>query len=89
MFTPLLAAVSIWIGIAVSARSRDPRTAAQLALLVSLPSVAVTTLIAFNVIPATLPVAFAFGTGLVVLVRLGWRVASATFDRERLIISIK
>jgi len=85
LFTPLLAAVSIWIGIAVSARSSDPRTAAQLALLVSLPSVAVTTLIAFNVIPATLPVALAFAAGLLVLVRLGWRVASATFDRERLI----
>ena len=43
------------------------------------------TLIAFNVIPATRPVAFAFGAGLLVLVRLGWRVAAATFDRERLI----
>jgi ABC-type transport system involved in multi-copper enzyme maturation permease subunit len=89
LFTPLLAAVSIWVGIAVSARSSDPRTAGQLALLVSLPSVAVTTLIAFNVIPATLPVALAFGAGLVVLVRLGWRIASATFDRERLITGTK
>lgn len=89
LFTPLLAAVSIWIGIAVSARSRDPRTAAQLALLVSLPSVAVTTLIAFNLIPASLPVVIAFGAGLLVLVRLGWRVASAIFDRERLITSTK
>ena len=85
VFTPLLATVSIWVGIAVSARCRDPRTAAQLALLVSLPSVAVTTLTAFNVIPATLPVAVAFGAALVVLGRLGWRVASAVFDRERLV----
>lgn len=57
----------------------------QLALLVSLPSVAVTTLIAFNVIPASRPVVLAFGAGTLVLVRLGWRVASAIFDRERLI----
>ena len=40
-------------------------------------------------IPATLPVALAFGAGLLVLVRLGWRVASATFDRERLITGSK
>jgi ABC-type transport system involved in multi-copper enzyme maturation permease subunit len=84
-FTPLLAAWSIWVGIAVSVRSSDPRTATQTAVLVSLPTVAVTTLIAFNVIPATTRTALAFGVGLVVLVRVGWRVASALFDRERLI----
>jgi ABC-2 type transport system permease protein len=64
LFTPLLAALSIWVGIAISARSSDPRTAGQLSILVSLPSVAVTTLIAFNVIPATLAVAHPFGAGL-------------------------
>lgn len=88
LFTPLLAAWSIWVGIAVSARCRDPRTAGQLSMLVSLPSVAVTSLIAFNVIPATLQVALAFGVALLVLIRVGWRVASAIFDRERLIISM-
>jgi len=51
VFTPLLATWSIWVGIAVSARSADPRTAGQLSILVSLPTVAVTSLIAFNVIP--------------------------------------
>ncbi len=89
LFTPLLAAVSIWIGIGVSARCSDPRTAAQLAILLSLPSVAVTSLIAFNVIPATLPLALAFGAGLLILVSVGWRVASAIFDRERLITNTK
>lgn len=89
LFTPLLAAWSIWLGIAVSARLSDPRTAGQLSILVSLPSVAVTSLIAFNVIPATPAVALAFGAGLVILVRLGWRVASAIFDRERLITGTK
>jgi ABC-2 type transport system permease protein len=85
LFTPLLAAWSIWVGIAVSARCRDPRTAGQLSILAGLPSVAITTLIAFNVIPATLPIALAFGAGLLILIRLGWRVAAAIFDRERLI----
>jgi ABC-2 type transport system permease protein len=89
VFTPLLAAFSIWVGIAVSARSSDPRTAGQLSILVSLPAVAVTSLIAFNVIPATAAVAAGFGAGLLLLDRIGWRVASAIFDRERLITSTK
>lgn len=89
IFTPLLAAWSIWVGIAVSARATDPRTSGQLAILVTLPVVAVTSLIAFNVIPATLHVALAFGIGLAVLDRLGWRVVSAMFDRERLITTVK
>jgi ABC-type Na+ efflux pump permease subunit len=89
VFTPLLAALSIWIGIAVSVRCSDPRTAGQLSILVSLPTVAVTSLIAFNVIPATFGVAVGFAAGLVILDRIGWRVASAIFDRERLITSTK
>jgi ABC-2 type transport system permease protein len=89
VFTPLLAALSIWIGIAVSARSSDPRTSGQLAILVSLPTVAVTSLIAFNVIPATIEVAAAFGVLLLILDRIGWRMASAIFDRERLITSTR
>jgi ABC-2 type transport system permease protein len=41
------------------------------------------------VIPATLAVAVAFAVALVVLDRLGWRVASGLFDRERLIVGTK
>jgi ABC-type Na+ efflux pump permease subunit len=89
VFTPLLATWSIWVGMAISARSSDPRTAGQVALLISLPTVAVTSLIAFNVIPARLGVALAFAIGLLVLDRLGWRVASLLFDRERLITTAK
>ncbi len=89
LFTPLLAALSIWIGIGVSARTNDIRTAQQLSTLASLPTVAVTSLIAYKVIPTTPGVAFAFGVALVAVDRLGWRVTSATFDRERLITSTK
>jgi ABC-2 type transport system permease protein len=85
VFTPFLALWSIAVGIAISARARDPRTAAQLAILASLPTVAVTTLVAFNVIPATPRLAGLLGAGLLVLCRLGGRVASSVFDRERLI----
>lgn len=89
IFTPLLASWSIWVGIGISARARDPRTAQQLAILASLPTVAISVLVAFKVIPATLPTALAFGAGLVVLSRIGWRVTSAIFDRERLITGTK
>jgi ABC-type transport system involved in multi-copper enzyme maturation permease subunit len=89
IFTPLLATLSIWIGIAISTRSSDPRTAAQLALVASLPVVAVTSLIAFNAIPATLGVALGLGAALLALVRIGWRLSSALFDRERLITRVK
>ncbi len=89
LFTPLLAAWSIWVGIAVSARSTDPRTAGQLSVLACLPTVAVTSLIAFDVIPATVVVAAAFGVALLILDRIGWRMASAIFDRERLITNTR
>ena len=89
IFTPLLATLSIWVGIAVSTRASDPRIAAQLSLLASLPTVAVTSLIAFNVIPATLHVALGLGIVLLVLSRLGWRFATALFNRERLITQVR
>jgi ABC-type Na+ efflux pump permease subunit len=89
VFTPLIAAWSIWIAIAISARSSDIRIAQQLSMLASLPTVALTTLIAFDVIHATLGLALGLGAALLLANRFGWRVVSATFDRERLITSTK
>jgi ABC-2 type transport system permease protein len=85
VFTPLLAGWSIWIGIAISARTSDVRTAQQLSALASLPTIAVTSLVAYKVIPATVGVTFGLGAALVVLDLLGWRITSAIFDRERLV----
>jgi ABC-type transport system involved in multi-copper enzyme maturation permease subunit len=85
LFTPLIAAWSIWIAIAISTRSSDIRAAQQLAALASLPSIAVTTLIAINVIHATLGLALILGAALLLANRLGWRIVSTMFDRERLI----
>jgi ABC-type Na+ efflux pump permease subunit len=85
VFTPLLAAWSIWVSIAISTRSSDTRVAQQLATLASLPSIAVTTLIALDVIHPTRALALIFGIALLLANRLGWRVVSAMFDRERLI----
>jgi ABC-2 type transport system permease protein len=57
--------------------------------LASLPSVALTTLVALNVINATLVLAVVAAGALLLLNRIGWRLVSATFDRERLIVGTK
>jgi ABC-2 type transport system permease protein len=85
LFTPFLALWSIWVGIAISTRTADVRAAQQLSTLGSLPLVVLTSLIAFNVIHPSLRLAVVLGVALLVIDRLGWRVVSAMFDRERLI----
>jgi ABC-2 type transport system permease protein len=85
VFTPLLAAASIWIGIAISTRSNDVRTAQAFSLLATIPLAVPTALMAFKVIPATLGIALGFAAVLVLADGLGWRFVSAMFDRERLI----
>lgn len=85
IFTPLLALWSIWVGIAISTRVNDVRAAQQLSVLANLPLVVLSSLVAFNVIQPTLRLAIGLGIGLIVIDRLGWRIVSAMFDRERLI----
>jgi ABC-2 type transport system permease protein len=85
LFTPLIVAWSIWIGIAISTRSSDVRVAQQLGAFASLPTIALTTLIAIDVIHATLGLALGLGAALLLGDRLGWRLASAMLDRERLV----
>jgi ABC-type Na+ efflux pump permease subunit len=89
IFTPLLAGWSIWIAILISTRSNDIRVAQQFATLASLPSIAVTTLVALNVITVSLGAGLVAATALLLLNGIGWWLASATFDRERLIIGTK
>jgi ABC-2 type transport system permease protein len=89
IFTPLLAIFSIWIGIAISTRASDIRVAQQLSVLASLPTIALTTLIALDVIHATLGLAVALGIALLVADRLGYRLVATLFDRERLIAGTK
>jgi ABC-type Na+ efflux pump permease subunit len=89
VFTPLVAGWSIWLGIAVSTRVSDIRTAQQFGAIASLPSIGVSTLIALTVIPATLGVAVGLGAVLLLLNGLGWRLAARLFDRERLITGTK
>lgn len=85
LFTPLLAGWSIWMGIAISARSTDVRAAQQLAVFASLPPLGVVALLSFNVIPASVALALGLAAVLLVLDGFGWRAVAAIFDRERLI----
>ena len=89
LFTPLLAGWAIWVGLAVSARSKDVRVAQQLAVLGSIPLAGVTALMSFGVIKPTFTVALLFAAALLVVNVLAWRVVSAMFDRERLVTGAK
>lgn len=85
LFTPLIAAWAIWVGLAISTLSSDIRAAQQLSMLGNLPILAIVVLIAFNVIHATLTLAIVLGAVLLAGYRIGWRVVSMMFDRERLV----
>lgn len=85
LFAPLLAAWSIGVGTAISARSSDARIAQQLGTLASLPPLGLTALVSFQVVPLGVWTAVGFGLGLLVIDIAMWRVVSAMFDRERLI----
>jgi ABC-type Na+ efflux pump permease subunit len=85
LFTPLLAGWSIWVGIAISARSADVRVAQQLGMFASLPPLAIVALITLNVIPASTALALGLAAALLLVDGLGWRVVAAMFDRERLV----
>jgi ABC-2 type transport system permease protein len=85
LFTPLLALWSIWIGIGMSIRATDVRVAQQLATLASLPLLAFTALISFQIITPTVPLAIALALTLLVVDIAAGRIVSRLFDTERLI----
>jgi hypothetical protein len=89
LFTPLVALLTIWLGIAISTRATDVRVAQQLAALAGLPTLFITYLVAFGVIPASLGLAVGLGLALIVADALGWRLVAAAFDRERLITNTR
>jgi ABC-2 type transport system permease protein len=85
LFTPLLAAWSIWACIGISTRVNDVRLAQQLGTLAGLPLLAFTSLITFQLITPSVPVAAGLALALLVLDIAGWRIVSQLFNRERLI----
>jgi ABC-type Na+ efflux pump permease subunit len=86
LFTPLLAAWSIWLGIGISTRASDVRVAQQLSTLAGLPLLAFTSLISFQLVKPSVPLAVGLALALLVIDVAAARVVSGLFDRERLII---
>jgi hypothetical protein len=85
VFIPLLAAWAIWVGLAISARVSDTRVAQQLAVLGSLPPVALAALMQFQVISPTFGLAAALAGGLLAVDCAACLAVVRLFDRERLI----
>ncbi|HUZ55012.1 MAG TPA: ABC transporter permease subunit [Streptosporangiaceae bacterium] len=88
-FIPLLAAWAIWIGLAISSRASDIRVAQQLSVLASLPPVALTLLLAFQVVHSTLVLAASLAGALLVIDCAAYLLVSRLFDRERLVIGAR
>jgi ABC-type Na+ efflux pump permease subunit len=85
LFTPLLALWSIWIGIGISTRASDVRVAQQLATLGGLPLLGFTSLISFQLIKPSVPLAIGLALALLAVDVVAWRVVSGLFNSERLI----
>jgi ABC-2 type transport system permease protein len=85
VFTPPIAGWTIWLATLISTRASDVRVAQQLSALTSLPTIALTVLFAFDIITASLVTALAAAAALLLLNGIGWRIAAAAFDRERLV----
>jgi ABC-type transport system involved in multi-copper enzyme maturation permease subunit len=89
VFIPLLAAWAIWVGLAISARASDIRVAQQLGILASLPPLALTALMSFQVINPTLTLAASLGGALLVIDCAACFLVAKLFDRERLVTGSK
>jgi ABC-type Na+ efflux pump permease subunit len=85
LFTPLLALWSIWVGIGISTRVSDVRVAQQLATLAGLPLLGFTSLISFQIIKPSVPLAVGLALALLAVDVVAGRVVSRLFDAERLV----
>jgi ABC-2 type transport system permease protein len=85
LFTPLLALWAIWVGIGISTRVSDVRVAQQLATIAGLPLLGFTSLITFQIIEPSVPLAVGLALALLAVDIAAARVVARLFDRERLI----
>ena len=85
VFIPLLAAWAIWVGLAISTRVSDTRVAQQLSVLGSLPPLALSALMSFQLVTPTLGLVAALAGGLLAVDSAAGLVVARLFDRERLI----
>ena len=83
--TPVLAVFAIEVGMAISARSTDIRVAQQLSGLAMLPIFALIALFSFGVIEPSVSRYLVGAAVLAAVDRLGWRVVTGMFDRERVL----
>jgi hypothetical protein len=88
-FIPLLAGWAIWICLAISSKASDIRVAQQLGALASLPPIALTLLLSFQVINSTLILAASLVGALLVIDCAAYLLVSKLFDRERLVTGTK
>jgi ABC-2 type transport system permease protein len=84
-FTPLLTLWVIWACIGISTRTSDVRVAQQLGSLAGLPLLAFTSLISFQLITTSVPLAIGLALALLAIDLAGWRICARLFDPERLI----
>jgi len=89
LFTPLLAAWAIVVGMAISVRASEIRVAQQLGMLATVPLIGLFVLLAVGTIRATFLVAILFAVGLLVIDVRAARVVARMFDRERLVTGAK
>ena len=89
VYTPLLAAATTWVGLAISTRTSDARVAQQLSILGSLPLLIVVVIVAFDIVHPTTALFVAAGAILAVADIQGWRFVAPMFDRERLITATR
>jgi ABC-type Na+ efflux pump permease subunit len=85
VFTPFVAALTIWFSLAISTRVGDVRIAQQVSIFASLAVVLVAALIGFGAVNLTAGQGALVAVGLVVIDLLGWRLVGPMFDRERLV----
>jgi ABC-type Na+ efflux pump permease subunit len=86
LFVPLLAGWSVWVCTAISARSNDVRVAQQLGTLASLPALGIVSLMTYGVLSASVTVALVIAAVLLAFNVVAYRIVSAMFDRERLVV---
>jgi ABC-2 type transport system permease protein len=85
LFTPLLALWAIWVGIGISTRAGDARVAQQLSTVASLPLLGFTSLLSFQLVKPSVPLAIGLALALLAADIAAWRVVSRLFDPERLV----
>jgi ABC-type Na+ efflux pump permease subunit len=85
LFTPLLALWAIWVGIGISTRASDVRVAQQLATVAGLPLLGFTSVLSYQLIKPSLPLAVGLALALLVVDAAAARVVSRLFDTERLV----